>query len=147
VLIAAEDRYTPTADHPEHTPAEACVWRFWRHRSGVSGPEMHHLKGPWPQLPHSEARAAAYVNHGRWCVDCPFPGCSSSQYASRGDHRFFCVDCGSEGRWVFVTWPADDEVAVIEALLELRPIAETRNWRPGEPVAALAAENEAQGLR
>ena len=143
-ILAAEDRYHATTDHPEHSAAEAVVFRFWRHGSNVPGPQRGMLKGPMPTATVPAVTALAYVNHGRWCVDCPFPGCHSSQYASRTDHRFFCVHCGRG--WVSVTWPDDLTTAAIEAALGIRPESTIRNWKPGETVADLDAENKANGV-
>ena len=41
-------------------------------------------------------------------------------------------------------WPAN--VAAIEAVLLQRPDPQTRNWRPGEAMGVLRAENEAHGV-
>jgi hypothetical protein len=148
VIIAGEDRYPPARDRPDHSAAEAVVYRHWRHKPGtVAAPQVGELKGAWPAGIHDSVRAAAYVNHGRWCVDCPF-GCGSAQYASRNDHRFFCIDCGHNGdhRWVEVLWPSELEISTIESALSARPDPTTRNWRPGEPIVQLVAENEAHDL-
>lgn len=159
IILAAEDRFQATPDHPEHSAAETIVWQFWRHRSGVPGPVLHQLRGPWPAGLHPEAKTFAYVNHGRWVVSCPW-GCNSAQYASRDDRRFFCVECDNGGgtvvthfvrpnhpQWVPVIWPSNADVATIEALLSLRPETAAQNWLPGEPIENLAAENEARGVR
>jgi hypothetical protein len=148
VILAAEDRHYPTPDHPEHTPPETVVHRFWRHKLGeVSAPQVGQPKGEWPAGVHDTVAAVAYVNHGRWVVDCPF-GCGSAQMASRSDRRFFCVECGhrGDGRWLPVVWPSDLEVQTVEAVLDARPDMATRNWRPGEPIDALVAENAGHGL-
>lgn len=84
-----------------------------------------------------------YANHGRWVVDCP---CGSAQLASKDDRRFFCVECRNawcQGKWAPVVWPAnlDD----IEGLLDMR-LSKNANWKPGEDVMTLVAENVAAGL-
>lgn len=86
-----------------------------------------------------EATVPAYVNHGRWVVDCP--DCRNAQLACRTDHRFMCNECGNiaiGSRWRPVEWPADGER--IANLLENRP-REVQNWNPGEDVRLLAIEN------
>lgn len=143
-LISAEDRYHPHGSHPEHSPAEAVVFRYWRHHAGVSGPQRLQMKGPWPTELVDGVTALAYVNHGNWTVDCPFPGCWAAQFASREDRRFFCTHCGRG--WVRVVWPDDLELLAIEAALLIRPESPTRNWTPGEAVADLEAENREHGV-
>lgn len=101
-----------------------------------------------PHVPKSSliaptVQAIAYVNHGRWVVECPF--CPSAQVASTWDRRFFCTDCGNAavgGGWIEVVWPG--EADEIDAALADRPRVNA-NWR-GETVAALRAENTANGL-
>lgn len=147
-ILAAEDRYSAAPDAPGLSPAETVVHRFWRHHPGtVAAPLAGQPRGPWP-TGATDRTAAAYVNHGRWCVDCPF-GCGSAQYASRADRRFFCIECGNDSTsgWVTVIWPAPLDIAAIEAALGVRPQVATRNWQPGETVADLLAENQARGLR
>lgn len=77
------------------------------------------------------------VNHGRWIVHCPDPDCAGAVLASDTDRRFVCPYCAFG---VFaVVWPKDR--ADIEAVLGDRPVKDTRNWEPGDTVAALEAEN------
>jgi len=156
-FVTAEDVYHPHQAHPEHTPPEAAVFRWWRHSVGVPAPQQRQMRGSWPTGLAEGPLAEARVDHGRWVVDCPFPGCNSAQFASKTDHRFFCVDCSGPDRlWVPVVWPDDIELAAIEAALSLRPEISTRSWEsPGwrarrgvspETVADLLAENAAHGL-
>lgn len=145
MILAGEDRY----HHPDLGAAEAVVWRFWRHHPGsrVTAALVGQPKGPWPEGEHPNLTADAYVNHGRWCVDCPH-GCGSAQYASRKDRRFFCVDCDNAGdpRWIPVDWPSDLEIGAIEAALLARPDVTSRNWKPGETIEQLVAENAEHDL-
>ena len=143
-IVSAEDRYFAHPSHPEHTPAEAVVYRFWRHHVNIPGPQRLQMKGEWPTATVQGVTGVAYVNHGNWMVDCPFPGCNSAQFASRTDRRFYCVECGRG--WVAVTWPSELDVAAIEAALSIRPESTTRNWFPGESVADLQAESAAHGV-
>ena len=84
----------------------------------------------------------AYMNRGRWVVDCPDPDCSGAGLA---DHVYVCGNCK---RITKVEWPA--ERAEVDRLVEVRPVPDTRNWRgpwnPDEPVEALRLENAAHGL-
>lgn len=121
--------------------ARACLELLNRQRDKLDEPRM-------PDPPADSRRGTetllAYVNHGRWVVDCP---CGSAQLASRSDRRFFCVDCRNAwalGKWVGVAWPA--QAGDIEGLLLQRPFPKNRNWNPGEDLMTLVAENVAAGL-
>jgi hypothetical protein len=85
----------------------------------------------------------AEVVHSRWLVRCPH--CPSASRVSAADPRFFCTFCGNDGQpFHRVLFPADADR--IERLLSARPVRETRNWRPHESAADLAAENAAHGI-
>jgi hypothetical protein len=79
---------------------------------------------------------AAYLNHGRWVVDCP--ACPSAALAGA---TFACEDCGYGPE--AVQMPA--EAADVEDAVRPRPLR-NRNWRPTETVADLEAENAEHGL-
>ena len=86
----------------------------------------------------------AYINEGRWVADCP--DCNAGMMLLPGA-PFLCGLCfnvriGSYSR--LVVWPANP--AEIEAVLLLRPMAINRNWRPGETVWTLLAENVEHGV-
>lgn len=86
-----------------------------------------------------ESGVPAYVNHGRWVVDCP--DCRNAQLACRTDHRFMCNECGNVAvgnLWRPVIWPANAQK--IESLLENRP-RENQNWEPDESRVSLATQN------
>lgn len=144
-ITSGEDHYRAHPQHPEHSPAEAVVFRHWRH---TVGPHRLQMKGPWPTEFNDAVVATAYVSHGRWMVDCPFEHCESAQHASKDDRRFFCVECdgGGDHRWVKVVWPSGLDIATIEALLGVRPLEATRSWLVGESIEHLIEENEAAGL-
>jgi hypothetical protein len=146
-LATAEDIYHPHRQHPEHTAPEAVVFRLWRHGPGTPAQLQGQMKGPMPVLVEEPELqlASAYVSHGRWAVDCPYEGCFSAQYASKSDHRFFCIECdnGGTGKWVTVVWPSAEDLAAIETTLLVRPGLANRNWLPDEPVANLLEENKA----
>jgi hypothetical protein len=78
--------------------------------------------------------AQAYVNHGRWVVDCPTPYCNEAHLAGP-------VTCSGCGRSYGPTFPEDR--VLIDAALSRRVVVETRNWLPSETVANLEAENAA----
>ena len=94
-------------------------------------------------------QAVAYCNWGRWVADCPRPDCSSAEHA--GDEggavggltglAFHCSHCGLV---CSASWPAN--VDDIERILAQRPVPSTRNWRPGETLHDLMAENIAHGV-
>lgn len=100
---------------------------------------LRHSTAPLSAATAPDAAVPAYVNQGRWVVDCP--DCNNAQLACKTDHRFLCNECGNlaVGRlWRPVTWPA--EVPRLERLLERRPVP-YQNWLPGESVEILAIEN------
>lgn len=105
---------------------------------------VHHMLGPASLAPlnvgvNPEATVPAYVNHGRWVVDCP--DCRNAQLACRTDKRFMCNECGNiaVGKlWRPVEWPPN--VQGIESMLENRPLV-NQNWVPDETPVNLAIEN------
>lgn len=88
----------------------------------------------------------AIISAGRWCARCLW--CPASEYAADTDRRFMCSQChnGGTGVWVAVQWPDDQERALIEGVLELRPNPQTRNWESPETPLQLALESEAMGI-
>ena len=107
-------------------------------------PTMMNTATPADSEVHLERALLAYVNEGRWVVDCP---CSSAQLACRTDPRFFCYECGNswaDGKWATVIWPAEQDE--IERLLLQRPDPRTRNWEPQESSFDLAVENYDHGV-
>lgn len=120
----------------------------------IEAAERHVPPSLWPYFLHppsgqafvaplgtrSSPEVLAHVNHGRWLGDCPF--CASSQHVSKRDPWFFCAAClnaAVDHHAVPVEWPKDADA--IEETLRERPFVTTRNWRPGETVASLRAEN------
>lgn len=94
----------------------------------------------------------AEVDRGAWVArcDCGMPGLPAPGCVVRLDDPWgWCVRCGNGavgGGWRPVVIPPPAERAAIEAVLTERPDPETRNWRPGETVGELVAENAAHGL-
>lgn len=100
--------------------------------------------------PETDAAPLAYVNWGRWVVDCPNPQCGSAQVASADDPRFMCTACLNVlwgGRWLQVRWPDAAKREAIEGELRLRPHPANRNWFPWERVEDLVTENVVHGAR
>lgn len=96
------------------------------------------------KLGPKDTAIAAYINHGRWVVECP--DCCGAQFACPDDPRFMCNNCANamnDGMWRPVLWIKDR--AKIEVLLKPRPV-ENQNWRPGETLADLKAENKQFGV-
>jgi|ETNmetMinimDraft_23_1059889.scaffolds.fasta_scaffold120158_2 hypothetical protein len=96
------------------------------------------------------AAVQAYINHGRWVIECP--DCNGAQIASEEERRFWCLGCGNASvnfAWRHVRMPR--ERADIEAVLLRRPAARsdkaiTRNWLPGETLRELEMENASHGV-
>lgn len=86
--------------------------------------------------------AVAFVNHGRWVARCPrwVDGCREAHRVRPGD-TFTCGNCGA---FAPVEFPLESEL--VEALLAVRPVPESRNWLPGESLSDLANENIEHGV-
>ena len=94
--------------------------------------------------PRVDRGAQAYINHGRWVVDCPNPGCAGAELVHPDDSRLFCASCYNDyvgGAFVKVKMPPAAKKKRIEAVLGKRPAAANRNWFPKETVADLEREN------
>lgn len=93
----------------------------------------------------------AYLNWGRWVVDCPNPGCLSAMAVDAGSAGTVCmcrdVEICDHGPACLAiirpVWP--DDLELIEAVLAGRP-RRNRNWIPGETVAGLELENLMHGV-
>lgn len=118
-------------------------WAFVRHPS-------RELPERRPVATNFDVQAYAYVNHGRWIVDCPF--CPSAQVASMSDPRFFCAgadgcaNAAAGGHFVPVVFPGDKQLKAIERELLKRRNKDNRNWHPGEKVSDLQRENKQRGV-
>lgn len=87
----------------------------------------------------------AYINHGRWLVDCPSLD-GGATLVSKKNPVFWCPYCGNddnEGLWYKVVFP--DDAGGIELELLKRPTSK-QNWVAGETLRDLRAENAARGL-
>lgn len=99
-------------------------------------------------------RARVYVNHGRVIADCPREHCANAEKVERGQAVFHCTNCRQVAD---VEWPSNlDEIV---AVLDRRPVPQTRNWFPsnhelalrsgcphGQSVADLVAEAAEYGV-
>lgn len=91
----------------------------------------------------------AYLNHGRWIVDCPI--CNSARSLDVNTNRaplewgeqFVCLDCGAGP--MKVAYPADGLKGQVEVAIMGRPV-HAQNWNPTEKVADLLAENKTRGF-
>jgi len=113
-------------------------------------------KNGWTNLPDRadvRGEVTAYINHGRWVVDCPDIACNSALVVSTANPVFLCPDCLNDqlngAKWAAVVFP-DDRLA-IEKMLLYRPAsnpahAQSRNWLPAETLADLRKENEDHSL-
>ena len=91
----------------------------------------------------------AWLNHGRWVVDCLDGDCLAVLFADRAA----CV-CRDESVCEHATIPCGAPIeatfpprrADIDRLLNPRP-RRNRNWSPGETLADLKAENLLHGVK
>jgi DNA-directed RNA polymerase subunit M/transcription elongation factor TFIIS len=92
--------------------------------------------------------ADAYINHGRWVIDCP--NCNGGIRADRDDNgnpvstggEVICGNCKHKYK---VKFPGDKEQA--EAVMHHRPV-ENQNWHPdNESLSDLKSENALRGLK
>ena len=89
----------------------------------------------------------ARIEHSRWIARCPL--CTGgAELVDPEDPLFYChsgcKNAAVGNAYIRVKFPR--ERRKIEALLLLRTADETRNWTPGETLAALRAENAAHGI-
>jgi hypothetical protein len=84
------------------------------------------------------------MNHGRWVADCPEDSCGFAALADPAS-KLKCPDHGLAE----IVWP--ENFREIDRLLAARPHdpilgAKHANWRPGETVESLRAENVEHGV-
>jgi|TARA_Y100000310_G_scaffold269483_1_gene282684 hypothetical protein len=105
-----------------------------------------------PLTDSTVGKVDAYINSGRWVVDCKVELCGGAAIVSDKFRYFMCAECGNNannGNWYHVVFPADRER--IEELLLRRPAlkpmeAGNRNWVVDETVKELEDENTANGI-
>ncbi len=81
----------------------------------------------------------AYINHGRWVVDCP--KCNGAGLTSRTIKVACCFDCGS----VYTTVSFPRNAKKIEDVLLRRTDEASRNWTT-ESIKELLEENKIHGV-
>jgi hypothetical protein len=82
----------------------------------------------------------AYINHGRWVVNCP--ECNGAGLASRTIKVSCCFDCGA----VFTQVVFPRLAPTIEQTLLKRPDIASRNWTT-ESIMELVQENKNHGVK
>jgi len=80
-------------------------------------------------------RTQAFVNMGRWIADCPRQHCTNAEKLNLGQTTLRCSNCLQVAT---VEWPKD--VVEITAVLERRPVPQTRNWAPAGHWQAVATQ-------
>lgn len=87
--------------------------------------------------PHDVSdRLYAYVNHGRWLADCV---CGSGVMVDPSFQIACCFECAAiYSRIIFPTLYREIERRLVQRVRDAH-----RNWIPGETLAMLDAENEA----
>ena len=93
-----------------------------------------------------------FVNDGRWVAFCATTDCHNAERLwpdglirhRENGHDYGItlagvLHCGNCGLTTQVEFPENMEA--IDAVLEQRPVPQTRNWRPGETIAELKREN------
>lgn len=85
-------------------------------------------------------KAFAYLNHGRWVLECPH-GCGQAWLlADIAEVAFSCDLCSLR-----VSGTTEKQAAEIDVIVSGRPLA-NRNWYPGESLEMLRLENARHGL-
>ena len=132
-----EDLGAKNADHSVMTFRQFLGETFLRLRGRPLPPIP---PGPLPQR-------QAYINWGRWVVDCP--NCNASLNVTPTDVTAICPECGTA--WFEVVFPPPGIKVAIETILLKRPGNRGRafpnsNWNLGETVGQLRTENLEHGL-
>lgn len=121
-----------------------------RQQINLNDPEfLRHLETMRHRHP-ARSDAQVYVHRGMWVADCAYPSCSNAERIDFGDAKVYCTACHYIAH---LTWPSD--ALEIMAVLDVRPVPETRHWAPaghrqaiacgfpdGQTVADLMDENE-----
>ena len=111
-----------------------------------------HGRPPAPTYDSTKGKVKAYINHGRWVVECPSDICKGAMVVTSAEPYFLCPSCGNSennGYWYGVQFPGPR--TRIEAVLMKRPAANpweafARNWSPGETLTDLRRENREHGI-
>lgn len=87
--------------------------------------------------------AVAFLNHGRWILECPREFCTNAFLAVPGVASHTCGNCGLT---FTIEHPAPELKTAVETITARRPVPATRNWYPWETLEALKLENEQHGV-
>ncbi len=87
---------------------------------------------------HDSIPVSARIESGFWVATCE---CGAGNGVHPEWERARCFACGAVHR---VRLPR--QWRAIEHVLLERPLSETRNWKPGETLAGLRAENREHGV-
>jgi len=147
-LLRAEDVYAPRHFLADTAPPPICEWAWHLYPPVFIDREQPDLsrRGELDE----DAVTIARIEEGRWIADCPF--CPSAQIVSPADQRYLCAGsdgCANadiRGAYARVVFPREAKRDAIEEALLARPDRANRNWRPGETVAVLHAENAQHGV-
>jgi hypothetical protein len=75
-------------------------------------------------------RALAYLNHGRWVVDCPADGCTDARAVYASDTQRLTSDVCARGHPIEIVMPDEQaERQIVAAVSERRDDAD-RAWYP-----------------
>lgn len=97
--------------------------------------EMRSMRG-LPEVTRKGHTVVAYMNTGRWMVDCPHDDCYESQIVS-DCQSFACVSC-EDTRWYDVKIPNREAV---ETLLQHRPV-QLQNYKKEDDILKIAEDND-----
>ena len=108
--------------------------------------ELRHPGRPIPSETATDVSVIAYVNRGRWVVECPELDCFSAIVVTKAEPRFLCTRCAlptTGGKWVPIDFPPAAESAEAERTLLQRPTARRMDWdrHKGETLADLQIDN------
>lgn len=104
---------------------------------------------PRPSEPVQSLAAEAYINHGRWVVDCP--ACPNAVLVSKVTPYFLCSNKACVLKeWIAVVMPAEDFEALGAEVMK-RPNTENQSWNTserldGDPVEFIKLENRLHGV-
>lgn len=90
--------------------------------------------------PVAAVEGRAYINHGRWVVDCLNPHCRGAELVHLSRPLFFCGSCLNDwvgGALVPIKMPTKQDADLITTILESRPLSQTQNWSPSETIESL----------
>lgn len=110
-------------------------WRAENARRGASGYDAPLVEDATPMV--------AYVNHGRWLVDCTCRNGVPVTPVSLSKPEAVCLSCGTV--WTSISLPGD--LAAVERALLDRARDVDRNWQAAQSAEDLRRENIEQRIR